>query len=87
MKELEDKIKDLIHKHTSRFCDEIEFEEGDFCVDLSKEIKDIATSFAEWINKEGYIYAGEHDYMYPDANGLIGGDYLFKEFISKRYKP
>jgi hypothetical protein len=80
MKELEDKISEIILKDWNGKREKLS-------PLIAKEIKDIATSFAEWIKKEGYIYVGEHDYMYPDADGLIGGGYLFEEFIKERYKP
>lgn len=80
MKELDNRIKEIgIRTHAETVLP------TEVRVELAKEIKDIATSFAEWINKEGYIYVGEHDYMYPDANGLVGGGYLFDQFIKQRY--
>lgn len=49
----------------------------------SDESKMTAISFSKWIREQGYIYAGEGDYMYPDADGLIGGGWLFDEFSKK----
>lgn len=50
---------------------------------LSKESQSIALDFAKYVRTEGYIYAGEGDYMYPDANGLVSGKHLFNQFIEK----
>lgn len=48
-------------------------------------VKKIAVKFARWIKEKGYIYAGEGDYMYPDADGLISGEDVFDIFLLENY--
>lgn len=37
--------------------------------------------FLQWIVEEGYIYIGDHDYVYPDIDGTIGEEDLYKEYL------
>lgn len=46
-----------------------------------EEGRDAAVRFSRWVREKGYIYVGEGDYLYPDADGLISGEDVYDLFI------